>query len=309
MQQPHKPSRISIILAFAAVYIIWGSTYLGIKYAIQTMPPLLMSGVRYFIAGLIVFIIAMSTGAAFPQKIYWRNTFIIGALLVLMGNGGVALAESLIPSGIASLIVCSVPMWFALIGWLFFNKGRPGALTITGIILGFVGIMILVGPKNIFHIGQGINLTGVMIIIVGSIGWSVGSLYVSRAKLPENHLTTIGMQMLCGGFLLTIAGFAKGEYQQVHFEAISTNSLLAMGYLITFGSIVAFSAYSWLLRVVSPALVSTYAYVNPVIAVFLGWLFLNEPIDKYTVIGSVFIIFALILITSQKPLAREEAPE
>ena len=126
MQQPHKPSRISIILAFAAVYVIWGSTYLGIKYAIQTMPPLLMSGVRYFIAGLIVFIIAMSTGAPFPKKIYWRNTFIIGALLVLMGNGGVALAESLIPSGIASLIVCSVPMWFALIGWLFFNKGSPG---------------------------------------------------------------------------------------------------------------------------------------------------------------------------------------
>ncbi len=309
MQPSQKPSRISIILAFAAVYIIWGSTYLGIKYAIQTIPPLLMSGVRYFIAGLIVYLIAISTGAPAPKKIHWRNTFIIGALLVLMGNGGVALAESLIPSGIASLIVCSVPMWFALFGWLFFNKGKPRALTIAGIILGFIGIIILVGPKNIFHIGQGINLSGVMIIITGSMGWSIGSLYVSKAKLPENHLTTIGMQMLCGGFLLTVAGLVKGEYQQVHYESISSHSILAMIYLITFGSIIAFSAYSWLLRVVSPALVSTYAYVNPVIAIFLGWLFLHETIDKYTVIGSVFIVFALILITSQKPLAREEAPE
>ncbi len=309
MKHPPKPSRISIILAFAAVYVIWGSTYLGIKYAIQTMPPLLMSGVRYFIAGLIVFVIAISTGAPFPKKIHWRNTLIIGALLVLMGNGGVALAESLIPSGIASLIVCSVPMWFALVGWLFFKKGKPGSLTIGGIILGFIGIMILVGPKNIFHVGQGINLTGVLIITIGSIGWSVGSLFSSKALLPANHLTTTGMQMLCGGILLTIAGLAKGEYSQVHFDAISTSSLLAMGYLITFGSIVAFSAYSWLLRVISPSLVSTYAYVNPVIAVFLGWLFLNEHIDKYTIIGSLFIVFALILITSQKPLAIEEAPE
>ncbi len=309
MQQPSKPSRISIILAFAAVYIIWGSTYLGIKYAIQTMPPLLMSGVRYFIAGLIVFVIAMSTGAPFPQKIHWRNTLIIGALLVLMGNGGVAWAESLIPSGIASLIVCSVPIWFALFGWLFFKRGKPGTLTIIGIVLGFIGMIILVGPKNIFHIGQGINLVGVLIIVIGSIGWSIGSLYVSKAKLPANHLTTIGMQMLCGGFLLTIAGLVKGEYSQVLFDAISTKSLLAMGYLIIFGSIVAFSAYSWLLRVSTPSLVSTYAYVNPVIAVFLGWLFLNETIDKYTVIGSVFIILALVLITSQKPLAMEEAPE
>jgi len=309
MQHPSKPSRISIILAFAAVYVIWGSTYLGIKYAIQTMPPLLMSGVRYFIAGLIVFVIAISTGALFPKKIHWRNTLIIGALLVLMGNGGVALAESLIPSGIASLIVCSVPMWFALFGWLFFNKGKPGALTISGIVLGFIGMIVLVGPKNILHVGQGINLAGVLIITVGSMGWSVGSLLVARIELPKNQIITIGMQMLCGGFLLFIAGLIKGEYNQVHFNAISTSSLLAMGYLITFGSIVAFSAYSWLLRVVSPSLVSTYAYVNPAIAVFLGWMFLKEPIDKYTIIGSVFIVFALILITSQKPLAREEAPE
>ena len=309
MANSPKPSRLSIILAFAAVYIIWGSTYLGIKYAIQTIPPLLMSGVRYFIAGLIVYLIAMSTGAPAPKKIHWRNTFIIGALLVLMGNGGVALAESLIPSGIASLIVCSVPIWFALFGWLFFNKGKPGGLTIAGIILGFIGIVILVGPKNIFHVGQGINLSGVIIILVGSMGWSIGSLFVSKAKLPENHITTIGMQMLCGGLLLTIAGFMKGEYQMVHFDTISTRSLFAMGYLITFGSIIAFSAYSWLLRVVSPSLVSTYAYVNPVIAIFLGWLFLSENIDKYTIAGSVFIVFALILITTQKPLAREEAPE
>lgn len=309
MQSPHKPSRISIILAFAAIYIIWGSTYLGIKYAIETIPPLLMSGVRYFIAGAIVYIIAIATGAKPPKLIHWRNTFIIGGLLVLMGNGGVALGETLIPSGIASLIVCMVPIWFVLFGWLFFKKGRPGLKTVIGILLGFAGIIILVGPQNIFHVGPGISISGVMIIVVGSIGWSIGSLYASKAELPSNHIITIGMQMLCGGFLLTIAGFIKGEYIQVHFDTISTHSLLAMSYLIVFGSIIAFSAYSWLLRVCPPSQVSTYAYVNPVIAVFLGWFFLHEHIDKFTLIGSSFIILALILITSQSPVAREEAPE
>jgi len=309
MEPQTKPSRLGLISAFAAVYIIWGSTYLGIKVAIQTIPPLLMSGVRYFIAGLAVYVISMATGAARPKLKHWKNTAIIGALLLLMGNGGVAMAETMIPSGIAALIVCSVPIWFALFGWLFFKKGKPGAKTIAGIILGFIGIIVLVGPGNLMPGGTGINLNGVIIITIGTVGWSMGSLFASRADLPTNHLTTTGMQMLCGGFLLIVAGLMKGEYNQFRWMEVSAHSLLAISYLIIFGSMVAFSAYSWLVRVASPGLVSTYAYVNPVIAVFLGWLFLHEAVDQYTIIGSAIIVGALILITWAKPIAIEEVPE
>jgi drug/metabolite transporter (DMT)-like permease len=309
MEPQTRPSRLSLILAFAAIYIIWGSTYLGIRYAIQTIPPLLMSGVRYFIAGLAVYLISMAGGAPRPAGRHWKNTAIIGALLLLMGNGGVAMAEKLIPTGIAALIVCSVPIWFALFGWLFFKKGKPVPRTIAGIALGFIGIMVLVGPGNLMPGGTPINLNGVIIITIGTIGWSMGSLFASRAELPSNHLTTTGMQMLCGGLLLMLAGLVKGEYSQFQWAEVSRESIIAIVYLIIFGSMVAFSAYSWLVRVSSPSLVSTYAYVNPVIAVFLGWLFLNEAIDRYTIIGSVIIVGALILITTAKPIVIEEVPE
>jgi len=304
-----RPSKISLIFAFAAVYIIWGSTYLGIKYAIQTIPPLLMSGFRYGIAGLILYLFARLTSKEKPTLLHWKNTSIIGALLLLIGNGGVATAEKLIPSGIAALIVCSVPMWFALFSWLFFKRGKPGKKVIAGIIVGFIGIIVLVGPDSILNTGAGINPVGVLIISLGAIGWSFGSLFASRAVLPSNHILTIGMQMLSGGILLIVGGTIKGEWQVFHPQDISAISIIAFIYLIIFGSMIAFSAYSWLMRVSTPSLVSTYAYVNPVIAVFLGWLFFSEPVDKYTIIGSVIIIAALVLITRSKPIVEEEAPE
>jgi len=309
MQSKPPPSKISLILAFAAVYIVWGSTYLAIKYAIQTIPPLLMSGIRYGSAGLILYTFARLTGKEKPTLIHWKNTSIIGALLLLIGNGGVATAEKLIPSGMAALIVCSVPMWFALFAWLFFKRGKPGAKVIVGIILGFIGIIVLVGPDSLLNTGTGISPVGILIVSLGSIGWSFGSLFASKAKLPVNHILTTGMQMLSGGLLLILAGTVKGEWADFHPAAFSANSIIAFIYLVVFGSMVAFSAYSWLMRVAAPSLVSTYAYVNPVIAVFLGWLFFSEPVDKYTIIGSAIIIAALALITRSKAIAVEEAPE
>ena len=273
------------------------------------MPPLLMSGIRYAIAGIILYAFARLSGAAKPTMQHWKNTSIIGAFLLLMGNGGVATAEMLIPSGIAALIVCSVPMWFALLGWWFFKKGRPRPITILGIIIGFIGIIVLVGPGSILNTVVSINPIGVLIITIGSIGWSFGSLYASKASLPNNHILTTGMQMASGGLLLCIAGTVKGEWQDFHPQNFSAHSIIALVYLIIFGSMIAFSAYSWLMRVANPGLVSTYAYVNPVIAVFLGWLFFSEPVDKFTLIGAAIIIIALVLITRSKPIAGEEAPE
>jgi drug/metabolite transporter (DMT)-like permease len=309
MQPNPRPSKLSIILAFLAIYIIWGSTYLAIKYAVVTMPPLLMSGIRYFMAGLVVYLFAKATGAPKPTMLQWKNTTIIGAFLFLVGNGAVSTAETLIPSGIAALIVCSVPIWFALWGWLIFKKGKPSTLTILGIITGFIGILVLVGPGSFLKTGLEINPTGVIIITLGSIGWSFGSLYATKANLPSSNLATTGMQMLTGGFLLLIAALIKGEVNDFHFTAVSRESYIALGYLIIFGSMVAFSAYSWLIKVSTPSLVSTYAYVNPVVAVFLGWLFRGEKIDQFTIIGSVIIIGALVLITYKKPIPIQEVPE
>jgi drug/metabolite transporter (DMT)-like permease len=309
MEKDHRPSKISIVLAFLAIYIIWGSTYLGIKYAIESIPPLLMSGFRYAIAGLVLFVFASASGAERPKKIHWKNTTIIGSLLFLVGNGAVSTAETLIPSGIAALIVCSVPIWFALFGWLFFKKGKPGFKTVIGIIIGVIGIFVLFAPDIILKTGLMVDTRGIVIITLGSIGWSFGSLFASKAKLPASNLLTTGMQMLTGGALLLIAGTIKGEWADFHWNQMSANSIVAMGYLIIFGSMVAFSAYTWLIKVSTPSLVSTYAYVNPVIAVLLGWLFRGETIDRFTIIGSAIIVIALILITYKKAIPIEEVPE
>jgi drug/metabolite transporter (DMT)-like permease len=309
MGQNQKPSRISIVFAFLAIYIIWGSTYLAIKYAVITIPPLLMSGVRYLVAGIVVYLFAKANGAPKASWKQWKNTVIIGGFLFLIGNGAVSTAETLIPSGIAALIVCSVPIWFALWGWLIFKNGKPGLITILGIIIGFIGILILVGPGSFLTTGVEINPVGVVIITVGSIGWSFGSLYATKADLPSSNLATTGMQMLTGGILLLIGAAVKGEFNSFQWHAVSRDSSLALAYLIIFGSMVAFSAYSWLIKVSTPSLVSTYAYVNPVVAVFLGWLFRGEKIDIYTIVGSVIIIAALVLITFKRAIPIEEVPE
>ncbi|MGV3538724.1 MAG: EamA family transporter, partial [Rufibacter sp.] len=263
------------IAAFAAIYVIWGSTYLAIVFAIETLPPFLMAGGRFLLAGTLLFGWALWRGAAAPNPIHWRSTLIIGFLLLLIGNGAVVWAEQKVPSGVAALLVTTVPLWVVLLQWLGKSKKKPTGGVLIGLLIGMVGMLVLVNP---WELEGGVDLMGSAAIFFAAGAWAYGSLYASKAELPASPVLTTGMQMLCGGFLLLITGTLAGEWQTTQWNQVSQQSWLALGYLVVFGSLIAFTAYSWLTRVAPPAQVSTYAYVNPVIAVLLGWALANETI-------------------------------
>ncbi|WP_066836238.1 EamA family transporter [Rufibacter ruber] len=282
------------IAAFAAIYVIWGSTYLAIAFAIETLPPFLMAGARFLLAGALLFSFARRRGAPVPTALHWRNTAIIGALLLLIGNGAVVWAEQRVASGIAALLVTTEPLWVVLLQWVGKSGQRPSGGVLLGLALGIVGMLVLVSP---WEITGGVDLLGGAAIFFAAGAWAYGSLYSSKAALPANAILTTGMQMLCGGGLLLLTGFATGEWQTTHWEAVHLKSWLALGYLVVFGSLVAFTAYSWLTRVAPPAQVSTYAYVNPVIAVLLGWALANETVTGQTLVAGVLLVLAVVLIT------------
>jgi drug/metabolite transporter (DMT)-like permease len=289
---------LQIGAAFLAVYIIWGSTYFAIKVAIQTMPPLLMAGARFLVAGALVFGWLLLRGAARPKLVHWRSALILGGLLLFMGNGGVTWAEQVIPSGLAALIVAMVPIYVALLDWVRPGGARPGVLRIAG--------LVLIGP--LATAGFSPALFAAFVPLIGSLCWAAGTLYARSAKLPTNPLVGTGMEMLVGGVLLTGAGLLLGEGGQIHPEKFSLDSVLAFAFLVIFGSIVAFTSYIWLLGKVNPGRVSTYAYVNPVVAVFLGWAFASEEVTGRTLIAAAVILLAVMIITLSPNRAREVAP-
>ena len=288
-----------VTLAFAAVYIIWGSTYLAIHVAVETMPPFLMAGVRFLTAGGLLFAWAMARGHAKPARIHWRSALIIGGLLLLGGNGGVSYALQSVPSGTASLLVGTIPFWMVLIEWLRPGGRRPGKLVFFGLGLGFLGIFLLIGPQEITGGGE-VPLAGALIIIFAALSWAFGSIYSRSAKQAESPFVAVAMEMLAGGALLLLAGTVFGEWSAVEISQLTKGSLVALVYLILFGSIVAFTAYIWLLQVSTPARASTYAFVNPVVAVFLGWAILGETLTVQTLVAAAIIIAAVAFITSYR---------
>jgi drug/metabolite transporter (DMT)-like permease len=296
------------MLAFAAIYIIWGTTYLAIRVAVETIPPFLMAGVRFLIAGFFAFLFLRARGVPLPTRLQWRSAAIVGAFMLLGGNGLVTWAEQQVPSGIAALVVATVPLWMTLFDWLFAGGRRPGRRTTLGLVLGFAGIGLLIGPR-LFVETTSVSPASWLILFLAPILWSVGSLYSRRALLPENTFMSTALEMLLAGFLLLLAGLVTGEGQQLDVASIAPRSLLAMLYLTIFGSIVALTAYVWLLKNVDAARVATYTYVNPIIAVFLGWLLLSEAISAQMLGAVAIIVFAVLLITMRKPgssLAGEE---
>jgi drug/metabolite transporter (DMT)-like permease len=306
MSTEQPPTRIlSLVAAFGAVYIIWGSTYLAIRFAIETIPPFLMAGARFLIAGALVYGWARLRGTGAPQGREWRAAVVVGGLLLLGGNGGVVWSEQWVPSGLAALLVTTVPLWMVILDWLRHEGRRPSVKTVIGLFVGFLGVGVLIGPSA----GVSGNLPWIpcAVLILASLSWSAGSVYSRRAPLPEDPILATGMGMLAGGTLLMVLATFHGDWVALDLGSTSLKSALGFVYLILFGSIVAFSAYVWLLRKVSAAQASTYAFVNPAVAVFLGWALADEALTPRILIASGLIIAAVMLVTLRRPVRRRPA--
>jgi drug/metabolite transporter (DMT)-like permease len=288
--------------ALLIIYVIWGSTYMAIREAVQTLPPFLMASARFLVAGAGLYAWAIRRGEVEgdrPGRKQWLAATIAGGLLLAGGNGGVVWAERHIPTGVTALVIATVPLWMVIVGWAWARE-RVGLREALGVAVGFGGLILLIGAPD----GRNIHLAGVLAALVGAMCWATGSVYSKRAPLPRRPLVSTAMQMLGGGALLAILGIAAGELGDIHPDRISLNSILGLAYLIVFGSLVAFTAYVWLLQNVRISLVATYAYVNPVVAVFLGWAFLSERITWVTVMAGAIILVAVALIVS----ANQKAP-
>ena len=287
-----RRSPAAVALALATVYLVWGSTYLAIRVTDRTLPPLLMSSVRFLIAGTALYVFA-SRGRARPSRREWVAAAIVGAALLLVGNGGVAWAETRLDSGFAALIVAIIPLYVALFDRLFFGR-RLSPAAIAGLVIGFAGVALLVRP------GGGNNIGVALILVATTSAWAAGSLYARGAPLPSSPLQSAAMQMLAAALFLGIAGLAAGEANDVHASSFSAKPLIAFAYLVVVGSLIAFSAYAWLLKNVRISVVATYAFVNPVVAVALGTLFLGETIGWSTILAGAAIVTAVVLIVTAK---------
>jgi drug/metabolite transporter (DMT)-like permease len=293
--------------ALWSVYIIWGSTYLAIRVADRTLPPFLMAGTRFMVAGALMYGWAVWRGETRferPTARNWVAATIVGGALCLGGNGLVAWAEQHTGSGLTALIIATVPLWFALLDRIVFGK-RLSRAALVGLALGFGGLAILVNPS-----GSNFRLAGAITVVLAAFFWASGSLYSRTAPLHRRPFVSTGMQMIAGGVLLTIVGLAAGEAGKLHLAHVGLNPWLSWGFLVVFGSLIAFTAYVWLLRVAPTPLVGTYAFVNPVIAVFLGWALLHEHVGWQTfVAGAVIVGGVLLIVRSNRPAAGEQASE
>src|SRR3954447_22444455 len=302
------PTRIRIIIAFAALYLVWGSTYLGIRFAIESIPPFLMAGMRFLLAGVIMYVIAWSQGSYKSTWVNWRTSLIIGACLLLAGNGGVTISEQYIDTGLAALIVAIVPIYIVILGWATGMARRPTPIMWMGLAGGFVGVGILFGPGLHLHSVGGRNpAIGTSILLVTSFIWSAGSLYSRAAKHAASPFLTAAQQMICGGILLLIAGVITGELPRFHPGSVSLLSAGSFIYLVLVGAVIGYTAYIWLLRHCDPAKVATYAYVNPIVAVLLGTFFAGETVTVRTLVAAALIIGSVaLIITAQQLRARVE---
>jgi drug/metabolite transporter (DMT)-like permease len=302
----------AIWAAMITVYIVWGSTYLAIRFAIETLPPFLMAGVRFLIAGVILYGWRRLSGDKPPTRVEWRSAAVVGTLLLVGGNGGVVWAEQYVPSGIAALLVGSAPLWMALLGAFWLRQGNAGhslhPLAAAGILTGFAGIALLVGPGQLTGMAGEVHLVGAGVLTAAAFLWAAGSIFSRDAPLPDSPLLGTGMEMLAGGAGLLLLGSLAGEWGRLDPGAISARSLFGVVYLIIFGSLVGFAAYTWLLRVAPTTLVSTYAYVNPLVAILLGSLLAQEPVTPRILISAGVIVGSVALITMTQPLRSKEKP-
>ncbi|MGC1432378.1 MAG: EamA family transporter [Candidatus Sulfotelmatobacter sp.] len=282
---------IKLGLAFAAIYLIWGSTYLAIRYAVETIPPLVAAGVRHSIAGGVMLIWACWRGFR-PTRQQWMAGFVLGAFFFLIGHGSLHWAEQYVASGLTALLIATEPMFILVLGWMM-GQQKISLLSALGLGLGVVGVGLLTGVELTM---KGSSLLGLLAVLLGSLSWSIGVVISPRLKLPSDALGRTALPMLCGAAMLLLAAGITGEFQRTHWSTIALRSVLGLGYLAVFGSVVAFTCYTWLLTQCPPALVATHTYANPVIAVILGWVLAREPLTLRVGLASVAILGAIVLI-------------
>lgn len=282
--------------ALLALYIVWGSTYLAIRFAVETLPPFLHGAIRFAASGLILYIWRRAAGEPKPTLSQWKSTAIVGIFLLLGGNGLVSLAEKTIPSSIAALVIATVPFWLVFFENFRSGGGKPTWLSIFGLVIGFSGVFLLIGPAEITGAQQSLDPLGVTLLLIAPILWAIGSIYGKGADMPSSTLLATGMEMLAGSVALFIVGVGTGELNGFSFGDVSMRSWWGLIYLITFGSLVGFVSFGWLLHNAPISLMSTYAYVNPVVAVFLGWLLAGEILNTRIATASTIIVGSVVLI-------------
>ena len=293
----YRASLPAIWSALIVVYLIWGSTYLAIRYAVETTPPFLMAAVRFIISGGFLYALRRFKGDPRPEAVEWRSAAIIGIFLLVGGNGGVAWAEQFVISSLAALLVATVPLWMVLIDTFRPAGKRPGLMAIGGILIGFVGVVLLIGSAAGGADTE--NFSGAVALILASLSWATGSIYSKSARLPPSQLLGTGMQMLAGGVALMLLAIVRGEWSGFELAAVSPRSALALAYLTVIGSS-AFVAYVWLLRVAPTPLVATYAYVNPLVAVLLGYFLAQEPMTVSSLFAAGLIIGSVVLVSTPR---------
>ena len=299
VKYPANPSRAKVLLAFAAVYIIWGSTYLAIRYAVETIPPFLMAGGRFVIAGAILYVLMRLRGESSPTRTHWVTAVILGALLILVGNGALSWAEQRVPSGLAALLLTTNPIWMILFDSLRKDGTKPNGRLICGMGISVSGLALLVGPAHLWGSSR-VNLFGAGALIFSSLCWSLGSILSHKMKLPPSPFMAAAIEMLVGGAWLLLISVLSGEWGRFHYQQVAMRSVFGTVYLIVAGSLLGFTAYIWLLKNVSTARVSTYSFVNPAVAVFLGWAIGGEALSFRELLATTTIIAGVALIITDR---------
>jgi drug/metabolite transporter (DMT)-like permease len=294
--------QLRIVLAFAATWLIWGSTYLAVAFAVRDIPPFIVAGLRNTIAGIALYLWMRSRGAARPTARQWGEAVVVGVLLLGGGNGAVTWAAAREPSGVVALMVSLVPLWMMVFGWVGRRGVRPSPFEVIGVAIGLAGIALLVSTDA--DAGGSVSLLGAIVLICSTIAWSIGSMYSRQLETLPVPLLGTGMEMLSGGIALFIASAAFGEWGRVDFTALTLRGFICLVYLIVFGSIIGFSAYKWLLGRVRPALAGTYAFVNPVVAVLLGSLFAGEAFTPRLAVAMLLIVGAVAMISLRPYFSR-----
>jgi len=298
-----KDLKLKLAIGFAAVYLIWGSTYLAIRFGVETMPPFMMASVRFLVSGFAIYALMRSRGVEAPSRSHWGPALILGILMPVGGTGLVTWAETVVPSGLTALLVATAPMWIVLADWVRPRGTRPTLPVVAGLVLGFAGIALLINPTDIGGLSE-VDKLGAMVVVFATVSWAAGSIYSRHAPQPASKTLGVSMQMIAGGMGLMLVSLLSGELTGFNFAIVSTKSWLALGYLISFGS-TAFVVYVWLLSASTPAKAATYAYVNPIVALALGSLAAGEALSGWTLACAAIVIAAVVIIISAKGRAKQ----